>query len=109
MTPDTTFHIAPDQYLAAVEAASTYLTAPVKAAGAVLMGLAIPAHLVKAAARNILVADVLSRRERRAHEQMDGPPASWSRPAGFTGPCPDCGSRTCAGYYKPDAHHLLPF
>ena len=34
---------------------------------------------------------------------------SWTRPKGSTEPCPDCGSTTCRGYYKPDGNHLLAF
>ena len=34
---------------------------------------------------------------------------TWVRPDGYTGPCPECGSTTCKGYYKPDSDHLLAF
>lgn len=37
------------------------------------------------------------------------PPVTWTRPDGFTGPCPECRSTTCPGYYKPDGNHLLAF
>ena len=36
-------------------------------------------------------------------------PDEWARPDGFTGPCPECGSTTCPGYYKPDGNHFLAF
>ena len=44
-----------------------------------------------------------------ALEQTVTAPPEWVRPAGFTGPCPECGSRTCPGYYKPDTSHGLVF
>lgn len=37
------------------------------------------------------------------------PPEAWTRPRGYTGPCPECGSTTCGGYYKPDGNHFLAF
>lgn len=39
----------------------------------------------------------------------DEPPAVWVRPAGYEGPCPECGSSSCGGYYRPDANHFLAF
>lgn len=36
-------------------------------------------------------------------------PQTWVRPAGSNEPCPECGSRTCPGFYKPDGNHLLAF
>jgi len=33
----------------------------------------------------------------------------WQRPAGDTGPCPQCRSTTCPGWYAPDADHDLAF
>jgi hypothetical protein len=42
-------------------------------------------------------------------EQDDDEPEQWTRPTGFAGPCPSCGSTTCAGYDKPDCNHLLAF
>jgi len=36
-------------------------------------------------------------------------PTEWFRPDGFTGPCPECGSATCPGFYKPDGSHCLAF
>lgn len=36
-------------------------------------------------------------------------PREWARPEGSKEPCPECGSTTCPGYYRPDGSHFLPF
>ncbi len=40
---------------------------------------------------------------------FDNAPRQWTRPRGYEGACPGCGSTTCPGYYKPDGNHLLAF
>jgi hypothetical protein len=53
-----------------------------------------------------LVASLKQHRD--AAPPAESSPAGPS-PAGFTGPCPACGSTTCASGYKPDANHELAF
>ena len=45
----------------------------------------------------------------RALESAEDAPDSWLRGEGDDGPCPDCGDRTCDGYYKPGHSHGFPF